>query len=79
MLSKIAMLPLVGVTSCALGTSDAAFCGPDFTGAIERLADALPNPLTPDDVGKAGTAVVRGHDAGCCARIALHIPPTPLS
>jgi hypothetical protein len=62
---KILMLPLLGVNSCMNGTSDTAFCGPDFTGAIERLADALPNPQTPDDVGRAGTAVVRGHDAGC--------------
>ena len=58
------MLPLLGVTSC-LGVSDAAFCGPDFTGAIERLAVALPNPLTPDNVGIAGAAVIAGHDAGC--------------
>ncbi|KEJ97441.1 hypothetical protein SAMN05444149_101880 [Pseudosulfitobacter pseudonitzschiae] len=65
MLSKIVMLPLIGVTSCAIGTSDAAFCGPEYTGAIERLAEALPDPLTPDAVGRAGTAVVRGHDAGC--------------
>ena len=65
MRSRIAMLTLLGVTSCSLGTSDAAFCGPDFTGAIERLANALPNPATPDEVGRAGTAVVRGHDAGC--------------
>lgn len=62
---KIVMLPLIGATSCAIGTSDAAFCGPDFTGAIERLATALPDPATPDSVGQAGTAVVRGHDAGC--------------
>jgi hypothetical protein len=61
---KIAMLPLLGVTSC-LGVSDAAFCGPDFTGAIERLAVELPNPDTPESVGQAGTAVIVGHDAGC--------------
>ncbi|UOA14544.1 hypothetical protein [Sulfitobacter dubius] len=65
MRSKILMLPLIGVSSCAIGTSDAAFCGPDFTGVIERLADALPDPQTPDAVGKAGAAVVLGHDAGC--------------
>lgn len=64
MRSKIAMLTFLGVTGC-WGGIDAAFCGPDFTGAIERLADALPNPQTPDDVGRAGTAVVLGHDAGC--------------
>jgi len=45
--------------------SDAAFCGPDFTGAIDRLAMALPDPMTPDAVGRAGTAVVLAHDAGC--------------
>jgi hypothetical protein len=60
----IAILPLLGVTSC-LGVSDAAFCGPDFTGAIERLAIELPDPMTPEGVGRAGTAVVLGHDAGC--------------
>ena len=64
MRSAILMLPLLGVTSC-LGVSDAAFCGPDFTAAIDRLADALPHPDTPDEVGRAGTAVVVGHDAGC--------------
>lgn len=58
------MTLLLGVTSC-VGVSDAAFCGPDFTGAIDRLADALPHPDTPDEVGRAGTAVVVGHDAGC--------------
>lgn len=58
------MTLLLGVTSC-LGVTDAAFCGPDFTAAIERLADALPHPDTPDEVGRAGTAVVVGHDAGC--------------
>lgn len=58
------MTLLLGVTSC-LGVSDAAFCGPDYTAAIDRLAVALPNPDTPDEVGRAGTAVVVGHDAGC--------------
>ena len=60
----ILMTILIGATACT-SASDAAFCGPDFTGAIERLADALPNPDTPDSVGRAGTAVVFGHDAGC--------------
>ena len=54
----------IGVAGCT-SVSDAAFCGPDFTGAIERLADALPNPDTPDNVGRAGTSVVLAHDAGC--------------
>jgi hypothetical protein len=61
---KIAMLPLLGVASCFSAT-DAAFCGPDFTGAIDRLATELPDPMTPEGVGRAGTAVVLGHDAGC--------------
>jgi hypothetical protein len=65
MRSKILTLSLIGVNSCALGTSDAAFCGPDYTSAIEALAEALPHPDTPDSVGRAGTAVVKGHDAGC--------------
>ncbi|WP_161487236.1 MULTISPECIES: hypothetical protein [unclassified Sulfitobacter] len=60
----IAMLILLGATGCVRG-SDAAFCGPDFTGAVDRLAEALPHPDTPDSVGQAGTAVVLGHDAGC--------------
>lgn len=63
---KLAMIPLIGVTSC-LGANDAALCGPDFSGAIEALAKELPNPNTPESVGKAGTAVVLGHDAGCKA------------
>ena len=54
----------IGAASC-MSVSDAAFCGPDFTGAIERLADALPDPATPEDIGRAGTAVVLAHDAGC--------------
>lgn len=54
----------IGAASCT-SVSDAAFCGPDFTGAIERLADALPDPATPDSVGRAGTSVVLAHDAGC--------------
>ena len=56
---------LIGAQGCASVGSDAAFCGPGFTGAIERLADALPDPMTPDAVGQAGTAVVLAHDAGC--------------
>lgn len=60
----ILLMTTIGVVSCT-SVSDAAFCGPDYTGAIERLADALPNPATPDDVGRAGTAVILAHDAGC--------------
>ena len=64
MRSAILMLPILGATSC-LGVTDAAFCGPDYTGAIDRLAKALPHPDTPEEVGRTGTAVVLGHDAGC--------------
>lgn len=59
-----AILMMIGASGC-LSASDAAFCGPDFTGAIQRLADVLPDPATPDDVGQAATAVVLAHDAGC--------------
>ena len=55
---------LIGATGCAT-VSDAAFCGPTFSGAIEALATQLADPATPDELGKAGTAVVLGHDAGC--------------
>jgi len=58
------MIALIGASACT-PVNDAAFCGPDFTGAIGRLADALPDPMTPDAVGRAGTAVVLAHDAGC--------------
>lgn len=57
-------IALIGVSACA-PVSDAAFCGPDFTGAIDDLAEALPHPQTPDVVGMAGTRVVLAHDAGC--------------
>jgi hypothetical protein len=55
---------VTGATGCATA-SDAAFCGPTFTGAINALAEQLADPATPDELGKAGTAVVLGHDAGC--------------
>ena len=55
---------VTGATACA-SVSDAAFCGPTFTGAIDALATQLADPATPDSVGRAGTAVVIGHDAGC--------------
>lgn len=58
------MTALTGASAC-MHVSDAAFCGPDFTEAIDRLATALPDPMTPDAVGRAGTAVVLAHDAGC--------------
>lgn len=55
---------ILGVTTCG-AVSDAAFCGPDYTEAIERLAVELDHPATRDPLGRAGTAVVTGHDAGC--------------
>lgn len=64
MRSIMLMIALIGASACT-PASDAAFCGPDYTAAIDKLAKALPNPETPDDVGRAGTAVVLGHDAGC--------------
>ena len=62
---SMTLITLLGVTGCASVGSDAAFCGPDFTGAIDMLAEALPHPNTPDEVGRAGVAVIAGHDAGC--------------
>ena len=56
---------VLGVAGCKTDVSDAAFCGPDFTQAIQRLATALPDAETPNAVGQAGTAVVLAHDAGC--------------
>lgn len=64
MRSTILTLTLIGVSGCGT-VNDAAFCGPDFSAAVDRLAIALPDPNTPDEVGKAGTAIVLGHDAGC--------------
>jgi len=61
---RLTMLAVIGAASCT-NVSDAAFCGPVYTEAIERLAQTLPNPETPDDVGRAGTAVVLAHDAVC--------------
>ena len=61
----ILLMMTTGVGACVPVSDQAAFCGPAFTGAIERLADALPDPATPDGVGIAGTAVILAHDAGC--------------
>lgn len=55
---------MIGVVSCATA-NDAAFCGPEFTGAINRLAVELDHPSTRDALGRAGTAVVKATDAGC--------------
>ena len=55
---------MIGAVSCAT-VNDVAFCGPEFTGAINRLAVELDHPSTRDALGKAGTAVVKATDAGC--------------
>ena len=55
----------IGLSACTDGKNDAAFCGPAFTGAIDRLALDLDHPTTRDELGKSGTAVVLAHDAGC--------------
>jgi len=55
---------IIGATGCA-NVNNAAFCGPDFTGAINRLAIELDNPGTREALGIAGTAVVLATDAGC--------------
>ena len=59
------ILMAIGVTGCAAEINDAAFCGPDFSGAIARLAEVLPDPNTPNKVGRAGTSLILAHDAGC--------------
>ena len=64
MRSIMLMIALIGASACT-PVSDAAFCGISFTEAIDRLATALPDPTTPEEVGAAGTAVVLAHDAGC--------------
>lgn len=46
--------------------SDAAFCGPDFTDAVQRAGqEALAYPDTPEALGVAVADVVTGHKAGC--------------
>ena len=61
----ILLMMTTGAMSCTT-VSDAAFCGPDFTGVIADLADALPAlPAEYDDVGRKGTTVIVAHDAGC--------------
>lgn len=64
-------MPLVLVLSC-LGlsgcgaTSDAAFCGEDYTTVIAELRGGLEaHPETPDAVGEPATDAVLGHEAGC--------------
>lgn len=65
MMQGKALLLTIGVTSCGMATSDAAFCGPSFSGAIDQLENVLPNPQTPDEVGVAATVVILKHEAGC--------------
>ncbi len=62
----VTVLILVGVTGCSSATSDAAFCGPTYSRAIDNLADAaLADPGINDVTGGAVADVVAGHDAGC--------------
>lgn len=62
---SIIALAVIGLSGCA-ATSDAAFCGPDFTQAVQGLRAGLEQyPDTPDAVGEPGTDVVLGHEAGC--------------
>lgn len=62
---SIIALALTGLAGCA-GVSDAAFCGPDYTRAVQKLRAGLEqHPETPDAVGEPGTDVVLGHEAGC--------------
>lgn len=58
-------LVLTGVTGC-VSVSDAAFCEPTFTGAVDRLrTEALAAPDIPEPLGDAVADVVTGHGAGC--------------
>ena len=62
---SIIALALIGLSGC-VATSDAAFCGPDYTRAVQGLRAGLEqHPETPDAVGEPGTDVVLGHEAGC--------------
>lgn len=58
-------LVLTGVTACTT-PNDAAFCGPTYSGAVNRLAqEALAYEATPEPLGNAVADVVTGHKAGC--------------
>jgi len=62
----IMMLALAGASGCAMPQNDAAFCGPDFTDAVQRAGkEALAYPDTPEALGVAVADVVTGHRAGC--------------
>ena len=61
----VLLMTTTGLSGCTNGINNAAFCGPAFTGAIDRLAADLDHPTTRDELGKSGTAVVLAHDAGC--------------
>ena len=59
-------LAFLGVTGCLADVSTSAFCGPTYTGAIERLSgEALKAPDVPEPLGVAVADVVTGHRAGC--------------
>lgn len=58
-------LALIGVTACTK-PNDAAFCGPSYSGAVDRLGtEALAHKATPEALGNAVADVVTGHKAGC--------------
>lgn len=62
---SLMVLALVGVTACTR-PSDAAFCGPTYSGAVDRLGkEALAHKATPEALGNAVADVVTGHKAGC--------------
>ena len=62
---SILVLTLVGLSACS-ATSDAAFCGTDYTAVIAELRAGLEgHPETPDAVGEPATDAVLGHEAGC--------------
>lgn len=54
----------IGVTGCK-NASDAGFCRPAFTSAVDRLASEALAADIPDSLGNAVADVVTGHDAGC--------------
>ena len=62
---SLMVLALIGVTACTK-PNDAAFCGPTYSGAVERLSkEALAHEATPEPLGNAVADVVTGHRAGC--------------
>lgn len=62
----LAFLGVIGLTACKMNVSDAAFCGPAFSGAVDRLgSEALAAQSVPEPLGNAVADVVTGHKAGC--------------